>query len=300
MVSQAAPSRRSIERCSATPSRSSGASRRGSIRKWMNSGCAQPILPATRAIPTARCMRRASDGRERPPARLETEGPLVYDSRVPPAALPPEDPALTTVFGEGGRATVRHLRKSKLVILSGPDAGRELEVQKARVSGGRSMINDLVLSDKAVSGTHFEVISRDDGYRLRDLDSTNGTYVGDVRIKEVFLRPNTTFRVGHTDLKFSPTSEVVEIALSERDRFDRAIGGSLRMREIFAILEKVAPSDLTVLINGETGTGKEVIARGIHNNSPRKSKPFVVLDCSAIPRDLIESTLFGHEKGSFT
>jgi transcriptional regulator with GAF, ATPase, and Fis domain len=72
------------------------------------------------------------------------------------------------------------------------------------------------------------------------------------------------------------------------------------MREIFATLEKVAPSDLTVLITGETGTGKEMIARGIHTASPRAQKPFVVLDCGAIPKDLIESTLFGHEKGSFT
>jgi transcriptional regulator with GAF, ATPase, and Fis domain len=219
---------------------------------------------------------------------------------VPQSLPPPEDPALTTVFGQGGRPTARHLRKSKLVVASGADAGHELEITKPRVSGGRSMINDLVLSDKAVSGTHFEIVSRDDGVRLRDLDSTNGTYVGDVRIKEVFLRPNTTFRVGHTDLKFTPLQETVEIALSDRDRFDRAIGGSVRMREIFAILEKVAPSDLTVLITGETGTGKEMIARGIHNGSQRKAKPFVVLDCSAIPKDLIESTLFGHEKGSFT
>jgi transcriptional regulator with PAS, ATPase and Fis domain len=74
----------------------------------------------------------------------------------------------------------------------------------------------------------------------------------------------------------------------------------VRMREIFATLEKVAPSELTVLVTGETGTGKEMIARGIHQASPRKNKPFVVLDCGAIPRDLIESTLFGHEKGSFT
>jgi transcriptional regulator with GAF, ATPase, and Fis domain len=219
---------------------------------------------------------------------------------VPGNSLPPEAPALTTVFAPGGRATVRHLRKSKLVIVTGVDAGKELEITKSRISGGRSIINDLVLSDKAVSGTHFEVISRDDGYRLRDLDSTNGTHVGDLRIKEVFLRPGATFRVGHTDLKFSPLSDVVEIALSERDRFDRAIGGSVKMREVFAILEKVSPSDLTVLITGETGTGKEMIARGVHNGSPRRAKPFVVLDCSAIPRDLIESTIFGHEKGSFT
>jgi transcriptional regulator with GAF, ATPase, and Fis domain len=211
----------------------------------------------------------------------------------------PGDPAITTVF-DGERATVRRLRKSKLVVVSGPDQGRELEVGKPRVSGGRSIINDLVLQDKAISGTHFEVLVKDDGYRLRDLDSRNGVYVGEVRIRECFLKPGMQFRIGHTEIKFQPMQDVVEIALSERDRFDRVIGASAAMREIFATLEKVAPSDLTVLITGETGTGKELIARGIHNASPRRSKPFVVLDCGAIPKDLIESTLFGHEKGSFT
>ena len=210
-----------------------------------------------------------------------------------------QDPALTTVF-DGVRPTVRHLRKSKLVVLTGPDEGEEVEVGKTRISGGRSIINDLVLQDKAVSGTHFEIMARDDGYRLRDLDSRNGTYVGDLRVTEVFLRPGMQFRAGHTELRFQPTQDMVEIALSERDQFDEAIGASANMREIFATLEKVAPSDLTVLITGETGTGKELIARGIHNASKRKDKPFVVLDCGAIPRDLIESTLFGHEKGSFT
>jgi DNA-binding NtrC family response regulator len=211
----------------------------------------------------------------------------------------PGDPAITTIF-DGERATVRRLRKSKLVVVSGPDQGRELEVGKPRVSGGRSIINDLVLQDKAVSGTHFEVIVKDDGYRLRDLDSRNGTYVGELRVREVFLKPGTQFRLGHTEIRFQPLQDVVEIALSEKDRFDRVLGASASMREIFATLEKVAPSDLTVLITGETGTGKELVARGIHNASSRKAKPFVVLDCGAIPKDLIESTLFGHEKGSFT
>jgi DNA-binding NtrC family response regulator len=210
-----------------------------------------------------------------------------------------DDPAITTIF-DGGRATVRHLRKSKVVVTSGADQGKELEITKPRVSGGRSVINDLVLSDKAVSGTHFEIVGRDDGYRLRDLDSTNGTYCGDLRVKEVYLRPGTVFRVGHTQMRFEPMHDVVEIALSSADRFDRVIGSSIRMREIFASLERVAPSDLTCMVTGETGTGKEMIARGIHNASPRKQKPFIVLDCGAIPRDLIESTLFGHEKGSFT
>jgi transcriptional regulator with GAF, ATPase, and Fis domain len=214
-------------------------------------------------------------------------------------ALYEEDPALTTVF-DGPRPTVRHLRKSKLVVVSGADQGKELEIGKPRVTGGRSIINDLVLADKAVSGTHFEVFADDNGYHLRDLESTNGLYVGELRIKDVYLKPGTQFRVGHTDLRFQRTDEIVEIPLSRRDSFDEVIGSSVRMREIFATLEKVAPSELTVLVTGETGTGKEMIARGIHQASPRKNKPFVVLDCGAIPKDLIESTLFGHEKGSFT
>ena len=210
-----------------------------------------------------------------------------------------EGSGLTTMF-EGAWATVQRLRKGKLVVVAGADQGKELEIAKPRVTGGRSIISDLVLADKAVSGTHFEIAARDDGYRLRDLNSRNGVYVGDLRIREVFLRPGTVFKMGHTSIQFQPLQDVVEIELSKRDRFDAIIGGSAAMRQIFAQLEKVAPSELTVLITGETGTGKEMVARAVHNTSTRKNKPFVVLDCGSIPRELIESTLFGHEKGSFT
>jgi transcriptional regulator with GAF, ATPase, and Fis domain len=206
---------------------------------------------------------------------------------------------LTTLF-DGERATVRRLRKAKLVVVSGSDAGKEIEVSKARVTCGRSVIADLVLQDRSVSGSHLEVVARDDGYRLRDLESRNGTFVGDLQVREVYLRPGTIFRAGRTQIQFQTTPDVVEIELSDKDRFGQVIGSSAAMREIFATLEKVSPSDLTVMITGETGTGKELIARGIHNGSARADKPFVVLDCGAIPKDLIESTLFGHEKGSFT
>jgi transcriptional regulator with PAS, ATPase and Fis domain len=78
------------------------------------------------------------------------------------------------------------------------------------------------------------------------------------------------------------------------------LGESLKMREIFAILEKISPKDITVLIEGETGTGKEVCARAIHNTSKRASGPFIIFDCGATPANLIESELFGHVKGAFT
>ncbi len=207
--------------------------------------------------------------------------------------------ALKTIF-VGNRPTAKRLRKSKLVVLEGADAGREHVVDQERMSVGRSEICDLTLSDKSISTQHFEIEAVDNGYVLRDIGSTNGTFYGDLRIREVFLKPGTVFRAGNTVLKFEPTREIVTIALSERDRFDDCLGTSVAMRQIFASLEKVAPSELTVQVFGETGTGKELIARAIHNFSPRKNKPFVVLDCSAIPRDLIESTIFGHEKGSFT
>src|SRR3954464_2252643 len=206
---------------------------------------------------------------------------------------------LTTLF-EGEWATVRRMRKGKLVVTNGPDQGKEIEISKPRVPGGRSIISDLVVQDKAVSGTHFEVSARDDGYRLRDLNSRNGIFVGDLRVRDAYLRPGTIFRIGHTNIQFQTLQDIVEIELSKKDRFDAMLGASPAMREIFAHLEKVAPSELTCLITGETGTGKEMVARALHNASNRKSKPFVVLDCGSIPRELIESTLFGHEKGSFT
>jgi transcriptional regulator with GAF, ATPase, and Fis domain len=168
------------------------------------------------------------------------------------------------------------------------------------VTVGRSVICDLVLEDKAISGTHIEIVARENGVLLRDLDSTNGTFCGDVRIREIWIKPGSVVRAGQSVLRFEPVDGMVEIDLSREERFHELVGKSVKMREIFAILEKVAPTDLTVLIRGETGTGKELVARAIHTASRRAESPLVVQDCGAIPKDLIESTLFGHERGAFT
>jgi hypothetical protein len=208
------------------------------------------------------------------------------------------DPALTTVFVDN--AAKRRLKKARVVVAEGPDKGKDIVIDKERTTIGRSVICDLVLSDKAVSTTHVELVAKEKGFLLRDLGSTNGTFVGDLRIQEVWVKPGTVVKLGTSQLRFEPVSGSVDIEISKSERFFEIVGRSVRMREIFATLEKVAPTELTVLIRGETGTGKELVARAIHRASRRKEAPMVVQDCSAIPKDLIESTLFGHERGAFT
>jgi transcriptional regulator with GAF, ATPase, and Fis domain len=210
-----------------------------------------------------------------------------------------KDPALTTVFVDR-KATKRRLRKSRLVVVEGPESGRRLEIASERVTIGRSLICDLVLTDPSVSGTHCEIVASEAGFLLRDLGSSIGTSVGGVRVREAWLEPGVTLKLGDTVVRFEVGSGEVEIDLSRQEQFFELIGHSVRMREIFAVLEKVAAADLTVLIRGETGTGKELVARAIHRASKRAQRPLVVQDCSAIPANLIESTLFGHERGSFT
>jgi DNA-binding NtrC family response regulator len=216
-----------------------------------------------------------------------------------------EKPPLTTVF-VADRAEKRRLERARLTIVEGESKGKELVIERERVTVGRSVICDLVLADKAVSGTHFEIVASDRGFLLRDLDSTNGTLCrsseggGELRVREVWVKPGMVIRAGQTQLRFELGKGTVEIDLSKSERFHELVGKGVRMREIFATLEKVAPTELTVLVRGETGTGKELVARALHKSSRRRAGPLVVQDCSAIPKDLIESTLFGHERGSFT
>ncbi len=200
----------------------------------------------------------------------------------------------------GGRATSARLRRVRVEVVSGADAGliRDIEASVIRIGARRG--NDVQLSDSKVSGLHCEIRLDDRGYRLRDLDSTNGTYVSSLRINDVYIQPGAQIALGGTRLKFDPLGDSVEIELSDTDRFGSMIGRSVKMREMFARLEKLAKSDTTVLVTGETGVGKELVAEALHDQSPRNKGAFVVLDCGSIPPNLIESELFGHERGAFT
>ena len=206
----------------------------------------------------------------------------------------------TWVTYVGGRATGVRLRRCRVEVLAGPDAGLVRDIESPVIRIGARRGNDLQLSDAKVSGLHAEIRLDERGYRLRDLDSTNGTFVGGMRVNDVYVPPGATITVGGTRLRFDPLGESVEIELSESDRFGSMIGRSVKMRELFARLTKLAATDTTVLVTGETGVGKELVAEALHDHSPRANGPFVVLDCGSIPPSLIESELFGHERGAFT
>ncbi|MDO8461228.1 MAG: sigma 54-interacting transcriptional regulator [Deltaproteobacteria bacterium] len=192
------------------------------------------------------------------------------------------------------------LRKCRLEIVSGPNKGKKIDLNKPLLKIGKKEDNDCVLDDKTVSRYHVEIRQTEDSYLLLDPGSTNGTYINDIKVKEAYLSPGDIIRIGNTKIEFVAFDEKVQIEPSNRESFGEVSGHSRKMRQIFGILDKISPTNATVIIEGETGTGKEVVARAIHENSPRKSKSFVVFDCSAVAENLIESELFGHIKGSFT
>jgi DNA-binding NtrC family response regulator len=193
------------------------------------------------------------------------------------------------------------LHRCRLQVRSGPDAGREVLTSHERVRAGTHATNDLVLAeDRTVSRHHFEVQRTDRGWLLVDLKSTNGTFLDGRRVERAYLSPGSLIRAGQSSVHFSPVDEEVVVPPAEDGQLGGMVGSSVRMRQVFGLLRRIAPLDVSVVIQGETGTGKELVARALHTLSPRRKGPMEVLDCGAIPPSLIESELFGHEKGAFT
>ncbi|MBM4164429.1 MAG: FHA domain-containing protein [Lentisphaerae bacterium] len=192
------------------------------------------------------------------------------------------------------------VRKTKLLVVSGPLQGQEFVVNKEVFTIGLGEHNDLALEDSTISKRHCEISVDQGGYHIRDLGSTNGTIVQGVTVTSACLAPGAEIQIGKTRLIFCPLQEASDIPLSRHESFGKALGRSVAMRRVFYLAETYAPTDATIMITGETGTGKEVLAEEIHLHSPRCKKPFIVIDCAAMAKDLIESELFGHVKGAFT
>ena len=182
------------------------------------------------------------------------------------------------------------------------DGGRQCSaIIDGRVLVGSSPESGLVIHDPTVSRLHAELETKQNGLWVRDLGSRNGTFVDGLQVTGARVPDKGKIRLGSTELHvdYNP-GQVRSIDVWPEAGYGKLVGRSVRMRELFATLSRVAPMDASVLVYGETGTGKELVARAIHDTSPRASKPFVVVDCAALPESLLDAELFGHAKGAFT
>jgi transcriptional regulator with GAF, ATPase, and Fis domain len=170
----------------------------------------------------------------------------------------------------------------------------------AKVVLGSAAQADIVLADSAVSRLHAELEPRPDGPWITDLDSTNGTFVQEVLVTAARVPDGGRVRLGGVTITVRSAAPAEPAELWPDERFGPLVGRSRAMRELFARLARIAPSDAPALIHGETGTGKELVAWAIHEASPRASGPFVIVDCGSLPETLLEAELFGHAKGAFT
>jgi DNA-binding NtrC family response regulator len=157
----------------------------------------------------------------------------------------------------------------------------------------------LRVADARVSRLHAELQLVDNGVWVRDLGSTNGTWVDAVRVDRIRFERDGAFRLAGLDVAVAFEAPT-KVPLWPQDRLGSLLGRSEAMRELFMQLTKVAASEASVLIHGETGTGKELVAQELHAASRRASGPFVVVDCAALPETLLEAELFGHARGAFT
>jgi transcriptional regulator with GAF, ATPase, and Fis domain len=233
----------------------------------------------------------------------------VYFFVMSSSSRDPEDqrarqPGETTVARpvESGESLLLLRRMS---VVEGPDCGQEFDLDSnapSRILVGTSPACTLRLTDPTVSRRHAALDPVGRRYRLTDLGSTNGTFVDGVAVVEAFLQGGEVVRFGSSALRAETGAEVEstdDAPLPSSMRFGQMLGASIAMRRLYPLCERVAASQVPVIIEGETGTGKEVLAESLHQVGGRKG-PFVVFDCTAITSNLMEATLFGHEKGAFT
>jgi DNA-binding NtrC family response regulator len=211
----------------------------------------------------------------------------------------PDQPATSRVSGYTPPASIQ-LRECELVVLAGPDKGKTFRLNCPLIRIGKDKKNEVVLTDPSVSRLHASLQDQEDGCFLRDLGSTNGVVLNGARVKQAYLVAGMEIVLGDSTLRFQPLHTTVKVSPSTHHSFHGLIGHSVEMRTLFAFLERFSPTDLSVMLLGETGTGKELIAQAVHKASRRAKKNYMVFDCSATEATLVGAALFGHTRGAFT
>ncbi|PTL82853.1 AAA family ATPase [Vitiosangium sp. GDMCC 1.1324] len=200
---------------------------------------------------------------------------------------------LTVQTGES-RPTRIQVREWTVEVVAGPDKGKKVTTQDALLRVGSDPASDLVLSDQTVSRRHLELERSGKGILLRDLGSRNGTFLDGHQVMQVLLQPGDKVVLGKTKLAIKQEPRATEVEVSGgADAFGGLVGTSEKMRVVFAQLRSIAREDMNLLIEGETGTGKELAARAVHQHSMRRHGPFKVVDCNLITEEKAERELFG-------
>jgi two-component system, NtrC family, response regulator HydG len=215
---------------------------------------------------------------------------------------PKGDDDLATVPREPPARDVTSSPSFTLVVAEGADLGKSMTIDagQTRVLVGKSPACQFRLSDEEVSRRHLALSLQQAELRLTDLGSTNGTFVNGVKVVEACLAGGERIRIGTTGLHVDRAPRDATVSISPARSFGRVVGSSVEMRRLYPFCERLATTRVPVLIEGETGTGKELLAESLHEMSPRSTGPFVVFDCTAVPPNLVEAELFGYERGAFT
>lgn len=214
----------------------------------------------------------------------------------------PNDEEHSTILQHRFAATDGAVGEFVLTVVAGVDAGLTTTLDgSAPVLLGKGSACGVRLTDPSVSRRHlsFDVAGR--VLHVRDVGSTNGTFAGGVRVREFSVEHEAQFTVGDSlvHVEWRPSREG-SAPMSLADRFGRVVGASREMRRLYPLFAKLTQSSIPVILEGETGTGKEILAESIHEKSARASQPFVVFDCTSTPANLIEAELYGYERGAFT
>lgn len=216
-------------------------------------------------------------------------------SRVMSAAI---DQTETLSVVHSGEITISRPGRVALQICA-PNRNRTVEIEDEHLSLGASPRSAVRIDDPKVSQRHCALDIKEEGVILRDCGSKNGTWINGVRVAQIWLPVGGTFNIGETSVRLQKV-DPVEVPVSTSNHFGAMVGSGTVMGELFAKLRRIAERPIDVLCVGETGTGKELVARGIHDASDRRDGPFVVVDCTTLNGGIAESILFGHRRGSFT
>lgn len=187
-----------------------------------------------------------------------------------------------------------------LTVVTGPEQGQSFPIdgsQPSRILLGQAPACDIRLTDRTVSRRHVALDVEGGRVRVSDLGSKNGTRINGVKIVEAWVQGGETIQAGSTVFRLDRHSTGKKIALSPATSWGRMIGASTEMRRLYPLCDKLAQSDVPVIIEGEAGTGKELLAECLHEQGPRHNGPFVVLDCTAVPAQLLEAELLGYVAG---